>query len=316
MILRITQQDSDATNEYFNALRHKNYESSFDGVKNFIQENKDKLRHRRGRKPLRKWQWVLTVLLPVLIVLACTKTEHIQPVGQTISFSLPVGNGAAIQALEPIIGGLQTVISPDKQQQGYLSYTTLIPAQSSLPANAVINKLKAVKGVTRLSTMPLSTKVRESLLSQLGSKFFSTHVDANAMSDEEMQKTLNLQLMEHGFNDISVTITRNEKGVRMLQLNAGKVGPNVLIDVSADNKGTKMVLQEESGTTPRTTNIKSEPDPHFGSMTDAEVREYVRRKQGKDLSDEAIKISRSAEEITISIKRNEQQEEIMRFKLH
>src|SRR5687768_10961535 len=106
MIIKITQQDSNAhTNDYFDALRQKNYEASFDGVKNFIEENKDKLRHRRQRKPLRKWQWLIAVLCPVLVVLACTKTEHTEPVGQTVSFSVPVGDGAAIIDLEPIVGG-------------------------------------------------------------------------------------------------------------------------------------------------------------------------------------------------------------------
>ena len=37
MILKIMQHDSDAgTNDYFNSLRQKDYQSSFEGVKNFI----------------------------------------------------------------------------------------------------------------------------------------------------------------------------------------------------------------------------------------------------------------------------------------
>lgn len=317
MILRITQQDSDAnSNDYFDAARQKNYEASFDGVKNFILENKDKIRRRREKKPVCKWQWVLAVLFPVLVVLACTKTERTEPVGQTILYSVPVADGAAIQALEPIVGGLQTVISPDRQKPGYLSYTTFIPAQSSRSADAVINQLKAVKGVTGLSTVPLSTQVRESLLSKLGSKIFSTHVDATDMSDEEMQNSVNRQLKEQGFNHISVTVTRNEKGIRTLELHPGKEGPNISIDVSVDDKGTKMVLQEEKGVTPKTTNVTSEPQPDLGSMTDAQVQDYIRRKYGKDLRDEAIKINRTAEEIAISIRHSDKKEEIMRFKLH
>ena len=310
------QQHSDGNSkEYFDTLRQKNYNTSFDGVRNFIKENDDKLHGRRRRKKISKWQWVLAVLLPVLIVLACTKTEHIEPVGQTISFSVPVGDGFAIQALEPIIGGLQTIISPNKKEQGYLSYTTFISAQSNMSPDVVISKLKAVKGIKGLLAMPINTKVKESLLSQLGSKIFSTHVDANAMSDEEMQNTVNRQLKEKGFEDISVAVTRNEKGVRTLQLQAGKVGPNYMIDVSADDKGTKMVLQEEKGGTFTKESKNIDPQPDFNHMTDAQVREYVRFMYGKNLRDEAIKITRTSEEIAISIKQSEKREEIIRYPL-
>jgi hypothetical protein len=54
----------------------------------------------------------------------------------------------------------------------------------------------------------------------------------------------------------------------------------------------------------------------FGSMTDAQVREYIRRQYGKGLRDENIKITRTAEEIAIDIKQSDKKEEIMRFKLH
>jgi hypothetical protein len=317
MILKSTQQDSDAgnANEYFDALRQKNYQASFNGVKNFILENKEKFKHRRIKKPLRKWQWVLAVLFPVLVVLACTKTDSTEPVGQTVSFSVPVGDGAAIKALEPIIGGLQTVIAPDRQKSGYLSYTVFIPAQSSRSSEAMINKLKGVKGIFGLSSMPVNAPVRESLLSQLGAKIFSTHIDATALSDDEVQNALMRQLKEKGFNHISVTVGRNEKGIRTIELHPGKEGPNYMIDVSVDDNGTKMVLQEEKRTTTNNVNSADEPKVDFGSMTDAQVREYIRRQYGKDLQDGNIKITRTAEEIAIDIKQSDKIEEVLRYKL-
>ena len=316
MILKITQQGSDAnnTNDYFDAMRQKNYDPSFDGVKNFIAENSEKLRHRRGRKPIRKWQWILAVLFPVLIVLACTKTERTEPVGQTISFSAPDGD-ATMQVLEPIVGGLQTVVLPDKQKPGYLSFTCFIPAQNSGSANAVISGLKGVKGIYGLSMVPVNAQVRESLLSQLGNKIFSTHIDATALRDDEVQNALMKQFKEKGFNHISVTVGRNEKGMRTIQLHPGKEGPNYMIDVTVDDKGTRMVLQEEIRTNPKKNNVTGEPQPDFGSMTDAQVRAYIRHKYGKGLQDEAIKITRTAEEIAIVINQRDKKEEIIRFKL-
>lgn len=317
MILKATQQDSDANNanDYFDAVRQKNYEASFDGVKDFITEHKDKLHHRRHKKPVRKWQWVLAVLFPVLVVLACTKTEHTEPVGQTVSFSVPVGDGAAIKALEPIVGGLQTVISPDRQRPGHLSYTTFIPAQSSRSAEAVISGLKGIKGIAGLSTVPVNAQVRESLLSRLGSKIFSTHVEASGLSDAELQNTVNRQLKEKGFGSISVTVTRAENGMRTLKLHPAEDAPNYRIDMSVDDKGTRMVLQEERRTITDGSKTAEAPKVDFGSMTDAQVREYVRRQYGKALPDEAIKITRTAEEIAIDIKQSDEKEEIMRFKL-
>jgi hypothetical protein len=49
MIWKITQPNWDANNanDYFDAVRQKNYEASFEGVKDFIVEKEDKLRHRR-----------------------------------------------------------------------------------------------------------------------------------------------------------------------------------------------------------------------------------------------------------------------------
>jgi hypothetical protein len=297
-------------------VRQKNYEASFAGVKKFILENKDKLHHRRQRKPVRKWQWVLAVLFPMLLVLACTKTEHTEPVGNTISFTVPEGDGAARQALEPIFGGLQTVVLPDRQKRGYLSYTSFIPAQSSRSADAVISQLKAVKGIAGLSTMPVNAQVRESLLSQLGSKIFSTHVEASGLGDDELQNTVNRQLKEKGFINISVTVVRNESGVRTLQLHPAENGPNYIIDMSIDDKGTRMVLQEERRTIANRPKSSEGSNVDFGSMTDAQVREYIRRQYGKGLRDENIKITRTAEGIAINIKQSDKKDEIMRFKLH
>ncbi len=317
MILKATQQDSDANNanDYFDALRQKNYQASFDGVKNFIAENRNKLRHPRQKKPSHNWQWVLVVLFPVLVVLACTKTERTEPVGQTVSFSVPEGDDAARQALEPIVGGLQTVVSPDKQKPGYLSYTTFIPAQSSRSADAIISGLKGVKGIAGLSTVPVNAQVRESLLSKLGSKIFSTHVEASGLGDDELQNTVNRQLKEKGFNNISVTVIRNENGIRTLQLHPSEDAPNYSIDMSIDDKGTRMVLQEERRTITGGPKTGEGPKVDFGSMTDAQVREYISRKYGTQLGDEAIKITRTAEEIAVDIKQSDKREEILRFKL-
>ena len=318
MIMKTAHQDSDANNanDYFDTMRQKNYEASFDGVKNFITENKDKVHYRRQKKPLRKWQWVLAVLLPVLVVLACTKTEHTEPVGHAVSFSVPEGNEAARQALEGIVGRLQTVVSPDKQKRGYLSYTSFIPAQSSHSAGAVISQLKGVKGIAGLSMAPVNAQVRESLLSQLSSKIFSTHVDATGLGDDELKNTVNRQLKEKGFNNISVTVIRNENGIRTLQLHPTEDAPNYIIDMSIDDKGTRMVLQEERKTMTDKPKTNEGSKEDFGSMTDAQVRDYIRRQYGKSLPDENINITRTAEEISINIKQSDKKEEVMRFRLN
>jgi hypothetical protein len=255
-------------------------------------------------------------LFPVLVVLACTKTERTEPVGHAVSFNVPEGDDAARQQAESLVGGLQTVFSPEGQKQGFISFTCFIPAHNSRSADAVVNGLKRVKGVIDLSILPVNAQVRESLLSQLGSKIFSTHIDATALSDDEMQNTVTQQLKEKGINNISVTITRNEKGIRTLELHPGKGGPNYFVDVSVDDKGTRMLLQEEKRTTSKKNTATGEPQPDFGSMTDPQVREYIRRQYGKGLRDEAIKITRTAEEIMIDIKQSDKKVEMMRFKLH
>jgi hypothetical protein len=318
MDLKVPQQDSDANNvnDYFDAIRQKNYEASFEDVKNFIDQNKDRLYHRRHKKPLRKWKWLLAVLFPVMVVLACTKTERTAPVGNTVSFIVTERDDAARAQLESLIGGLQTVITPDRQKPGYLSYTCFIPAENRWSADAVINQLKAIKGVAGLSTMAVSAQVRESLLSQVHSKIFSTHVDANALPDDELQNTVMRQLKEKGFNDISVTVTRNENGIRTLELHPAKDASNYIIDMTIDDKGTRMVLQEERRTNAKRPGIANTPPVNFGSMTDAQVRDHVRRQYGKQLPDENIKITRSAAEIAIDIKQSDEKVEIMRFKLH
>jgi hypothetical protein len=318
MILKGTQQDADANNlsEYFDAVRQKNYEASFGSVQDFIAVNQNKFRHPRRKKPVRKWNWVLAVLFPVLIILACTKTEHTEPVGNTVSFSVPEKDDAAKQTLESLVGSLQTVITPDRHKPGYLSYTCFIPARHSQSADAVINRIKAIKGITGLSTAPMSARVRASLLSHLGYKFFSTHVDATALRDEDLQNTLMKQLKEKGITDISVTVTRNEKGARTLQLHPARNARNYSIDMTIDDKGTRMVLQEEKRTVGERHTRTEEPQVDFGSMTDGEVRDFIRSRHGKHLRDENIKISRTANEIGIDIQESDQQEQILRFKLH
>ena len=317
MILKATQQDSDANNanDYFNSMRKKNYEASFGGVEDFIRETRDKLRHPRQKKRVRSWQLALAVLFPLLVVLACTKTEYTEPVGQTLSFSVPNGDEAARQAVEPIIGGLQTVFSPDKQKPNYLSYTSFIPAKSNPSADAIISQLKKVKGIADLSIVPVNAQVKESLLSQLGNKIFSTHVNATGLSDNELQSTVNRQLREKGFNDILVAVTRDKNGLRTLELHPAKDASNYIVDMSIDDTGTRMVLKEERRTTADKPKTSEGPNVDFTNMTDAQVRDYIRQQYGKELQDENIKITRTAEELSINIKQSDKQEEIMRFKL-
>jgi hypothetical protein len=248
-------------------------------------------------------------------VLACTKTERTEAVGHAVSFSVPEGNDATRLELERLIGGLQTVVSSDGQKPGYLSYTCFIPAQGSRSGDALIGSLKGVKGISGLSTVPVNAQVRESLLSQLGSKIFSTHVDATGLSDDDLQNTVNRQLKEKGFTDISVTVIRNENGVRTLQLQPAENGSNYIIDMSIDDKGTRMVLQEERRTITDKAKTGGEPIVDFGSMTDAQVREYFRHRYGTQIGDENINITRTPGEIAITIKQSDKKEEIMRFKL-
>ena len=317
MILNLTQQDSDASsNEYFDALRQKNYDASFEGMKSFIEENNHKLRNRRQRKPIRKWKWVLAALVPLFVVLACTKTERSEPVGNTISFTLPELNDAGRKELESVIGDMQTVVRPDAKKPGHLLYTGFVPAQSSPSADAIVQKLKRLKGIDGLSTIPVNAQVRESLLSQLGGKIFSTHIKADALSDGELSRKLKKQLQEQGFNNVEVTVGKDENGVRTLKLLpvvGGSDDPNYFIDVSIEDKGTRMELQEVKRTGSSSQIV--EPKVDFGSMTDAQVKDYIRSKYGKELSDENIKITRTPKEIEISIKKDDKTEEIIAFKL-
>lgn len=247
--------------------------------------------------------------------MACTKTERNEPVGYTITFSVPQADDAGRQDLESLFAGLQTIVLPDRQKRGYPSYTCFIPAQNSQSADAIVKQLKGVKGIASLSKMPVNAHVRESLLSQLGSKMFSTHVDATAMRDDELQNTVNRQLKEKGFHNISVTVTRNENDVRTLQLHPAEDAPNYSVNLSIDDKGTKMVLQEEKISNSNGPAMSDKPQVDFGSMTDAQVRDYIRREYGKGLRDENIKITRTAEEIAIDIKLSDNKEELMRFRL-
>jgi hypothetical protein len=130
-----------------------------------------------------------------------------------------------------------------------------------------------------------------------------------------LQNTVNHQLKEQGFSNISVTVVRNENGIRTLQLHPAEDAPNYSIDMSIDDKGTRMVLQEERRTITDRAKTDEGPKVDFGSMTDTQVREYIRQQYGKQLGDENIKITRTAEEIAIEIKQSDKIKEIMRFRL-
>ncbi len=317
MILQIMQRDSEShkTNEYFDALRQRNYEASFDGVKGFIQDNQVKLRPRRNKKLLRKWQWVMALLFPVLLILACTKTQHTELVGTTVSFSVPQNDDAAKAGIERLVHGMQSVITPSTARLGYLSYTSFIPAGNNPSVDGIVHQLRYVHGIMDLSIARVNAQVRESLLSQLGSKIFSTHIDSNELTDDEVQAALMKQLKKQGFDNISVTVTRDAKGLRTLELHPGKGGPNYRIDVSRDDTGTRMVLEQKKTTTAHNPPVAMAPPADFANMNDAQVRDYIRRHYGNDLRDEAIKVNRTAAEILIDIKRSDKQTEILRFKL-
>jgi hypothetical protein len=303
MILKIAYQDTNGNDmdPYWDALRGKNYEASFKGVKSFIKKKESMMGRRRKRVPA--WRWMLAALIPVLIVVACTKTERTEPIGYTVSFAVPEGNKQIFQKIQSLSGG--TSVVADNIIAGYISYTFFINSGKA-GKEFLTKELQAIKGINQLSIVPVNTQVKESLASRLSYKIFNKHFDATGVEDDVLKQSIESQLKNCNIIAEVEFFTRN--GHRLIKLKPAAGSVNYSIDLSIKDGPRKMVLHEEK-------RMFDSPPVDMSSMTDAQVRDFIRTKLGAGLNDDDIIIQRTEEDLLITIKQNDKEEKSLRFKL-
>lgn len=304
MILKIAYQDTNGSDmdPYWNALRGKNYDASFNDVKSFIKKKEDIIGRRK--KPARNRKWMLAILIPVLVVVACTKTERTEAIGYTVSFVAPENNKQVFQKIQSLTGGTQVVA--DNNIPGFVSYTFFIPTGKAT-TESLTRELQGINGIHQLSIVPVNTQVKESLASRLSYKIFNKHIDATGVPDDVLQQSIEIQLKNSGLDvNVEIVLKNNHRSIR-LKPAAGS--DDFTIDLSIQDGPRKMVIQEEKRT-------MDTPPVDMSSMTDAQVRDFIRTKHGAALKDEEIKIKRTEEDVLITIKQNEKEEKSLRFKLN
>jgi hypothetical protein len=226
-------------------------------------------------------------------------------VGYTATFSLPEANDAARQQLDRISGaGMQTVAAPNKAREGMLLYNCFIPAGAK--SEALLNQLRTVPGIEGFSVTPMTTEVKESLLSQVSYKIFRTHIDATSLSAEELRARIEGQLRSSGINEVGVNIIQTDKGHKLVRLVPGGKGVDYHIKLNVDDGPNRTELVEEHRTS-------KAPALDAAAMTDAALRDYIRKDRGAHLKDGDIQISRSAEGVKVIIKPNNTEEDVLLF---
>jgi hypothetical protein len=98
-----------------------------------------------------------------------------------------------------------------------------------------------------------------------------------------------------------VTVKTTEKGQRMVQLVPNGKAGNYSIGLSIRDGFTRTELKEEIRTL-------IEPAVELSALTDAQLRDRMRKEQGAHLCDEDILITRTTDHISIVIKQGEETE--------
>jgi len=299
MIVKMAYQDAEhnSLDSYWNELRSKDYSSSFEEVKRFLRHKQPK----RRRLPLRPWQWATALLLPLLVLLACTKTQTTEPLGFALVFSAAEDN-VEVKKLLAAADGIQVLA--ESQPPGQMSYTCFIPPKT-IDTAAMFQQLRNTSGVFGFAITPVNTVVKESLLSQLSFRIFRMHINATGLSDDVLKKMLEEKLNSRNIKaGVAISYKDGQRQIKLLpQDGAG----NYSIDLSVNDSGLITELQEEQRLLP-------DSSVDLSQMPDASIRAYVRKVHNLQVSDEQIDISRKPGEIIIRIKDSDQLETIMRFK--
>ncbi|HEX8333427.1 MAG TPA: hypothetical protein VF622_12435 [Segetibacter sp.] len=313
MMLKVAYQDYNSNiDPYWESMKQHDYRQSLPAVKRFINDNEELLRNRKPKRYKRNFGWALALLVPLFIVLSCTRVENLEPLGYTLNFSIPRNEALDLKnhTLVSAKQGWQMLSGKDAKDLNYLSLTFFAPANEKSKLDAFINEVKAIPQARNFQLTPVNTTISESLLSRISYKVFKAHIDARGLNPEELRSTIKTQLNKNGLNNIDVVIENNAEGTRMIKLLPHNESGDYSIDIKIDDGLSRTAIKEERKTK------NDDEDIDLSKMSDKQIKEHIKKTTpGEVLSDDDITILRKPDHILITTRKGTDAENEFLFKI-
>jgi hypothetical protein len=200
----------------------------------------------------------------------------------------------------------------------------IIP-QSKKSSQEVTTQLQAVPAIHSVSVVPVSKPVKETELTEVRELFVGIGWDASSVTDEELSLFINAKLQGQYTYYIDHDKKKKGKEPVKIRIRPSEEHPHFSPDWLKKNDYTEDDVQNrvltiddiEIRTVTIVHQIAVEPPPppprpphNLHQMTDAQIRQWIRKRVSHRLKNEDIEVQRTSEEIFITIKLDEQTETI------
>jgi hypothetical protein len=300
--------------DHIKKLKDKKYDDSFDTTSSWLIDSNNKILNRKNLRRNNKMtqfllkhklQFAIVALMAILIAACNMPVTQNDTVGHALSWTVA---GAENKTVTDELNKLSwyknsngTVDVKNINGNVVTEYKVVVQSTDDKLVTGYKNDLEKIKEITSIKIVPLNTSVTRPVYSAALHSFFKIDINANNMSDEQVQAEIKKQLEAAGFTNIEVSYKTGENGKRKLDIKTKdgiKHEGNQNLQVDVNDKDGKQVIKMKT---------MDKPDVDFGKMSDAEIRAYIKEQNKEDnLTDDNIKIKREGNSVSVNVQKEVQ----------
>jgi hypothetical protein len=296
--------------EHIKNLKDNKYDESFNRTSTWLIDSQNKLLKRKNHRRFTKMkeyflkhkiQFAVTILLAILIAACNMPVTQNDTVGYVLSWTAPTSSSTAVtDGLNKLNWYKNSTVTMDiKNNNGLetVEYKLVVQSSDDKTVMSYKNDLEKINELTSIKIIPLNESVSRPVYSAALHSFFKIDINANKMSDEEVQKEISRQLEDAGFNDMIVSYKKDETGKKKLDIKLKdgiKKEGNNNFRVDVRDVNGQQVIKMKTG----------KEDVDLSKMTDEEIRTYIKEKNKEDnLTDKDIKITRNGNSVSVNVEK-------------
>ncbi len=291
--------NSENKENYFSALKSKDYSGTFPETENWIYKTNIQLENQRKERKLRKMKkyflanklrLVYPIILLAVLIAACSMpVTQTEPLGSMLKWVVDKNNTAAqneINNISWVKNGNLSVSQNDNNGVKTIIYTLMLPNSTEKEAKDYAKQIENIGGILTMNILPIGQDVKRPLYSAALNQFFSINVDGSTLNDKELEEQVVKKLKEAGMDncpEINFTTDANGKRIIKMKVDGQNDPKNFEININDGNNQQKLKVITKSS---------SDLNKYKGK-TDDEIRKMVRDDSGNlNLKDSEIKITR------------------------
>lgn len=300
--------------DHIKKLKEIKHDDSFDTTSKWLIDSNNKILNRKNLRRNNKMtqfllkhklQFAIVALMAILIAACNMPVTQNDTVGQALSWTVA---GAENKSVTDELNKLSwyknsngTVDVKNINGNVVTEYKVVVQSTDDKLVTSHKNDLEKIREITSIKIVPLNTSVTRPVYSAALHSFFKIDINANNMSDEQVQAEIKKQLEAAGFTNMEVSYKTVENGKRKLDIKTKdgiKHEGNQNLQVDVNDKDGQQVIKMKT---------MDKPDVDFSKMSDAEIRAYIKEQNKEDnLTDDNIKIKREGNSVSVNVQKEVQ----------